>query len=198
MCPALLCLWKCHCKTLPVFHVCLGKVSLDPFWGPVMDGLVSAAAPSVTAQTASGVKSQQAQAEMDVSAELGTLGHSFSGKQNKGFGLLAWLWLQLSESLPRTQFCRSWNSGGCNQNDAHLRSVKPWTIWVFCGGFFVFLMFREKGSLLRNVWASLQLTCWSLQHCWNLLMSNYYWTHREYHRAHFVWVFLIWIFNVLH
>lgn len=120
------------------------------------------------------------------------------GKQNKGFGLLTWLWLQLSESLQRIQFCRSWNSRGCNQNDAHLSSVKPWAIWGFLGVFFCFLMFREKGSLLRSVWASLQLSCWSLQNCWNLLMSCYCWTHREYHRAHFVWVFLIWIFNVLH
>lgn len=42
----------------------------------MIDGLVSAAAPSVTAQTASGAESQQAQAEMDVSAELGTLGEA--------------------------------------------------------------------------------------------------------------------------
>lgn len=46
----------------------------------MIDGLMSAAAPSVTAQTASAVKSQQAQPEMDVSAELGTLGHSQGGK----------------------------------------------------------------------------------------------------------------------
>lgn len=46
----------------------------------MIDGLMSAAAPSVTAQTASAVKSQQAQPEMDVSAELGTLGHSQGSK----------------------------------------------------------------------------------------------------------------------
>lgn len=42
----------------------------------MIDGLVSAAAPSVTAQAASAVRSQQAQPEMDVSAELGSPGHS--------------------------------------------------------------------------------------------------------------------------
>lgn len=53
----------------------------------MIDGLVSAAAPSVTAQTASGAKSQPAQAEMDVSAELGTLEHS-QGSERKA--LVIW------------------------------------------------------------------------------------------------------------
>lgn len=53
-----------------------------------------------------------------------------------GFGLLLWLWLQSSENSQRIQFCGFWNSRGCNQNDARLSSVKPWTMWglfrVFC------------------------------------------------------------------
>lgn len=43
-------------------------------------GLVSAAAPSVPAQAAPGAQSQAAQAEMDVSAELATLGLSQGNK----------------------------------------------------------------------------------------------------------------------
>lgn len=44
--PNALKLWKCHCKILVIFCVCLDEVSLDPFWRLLMYGLVSAMLPS--------------------------------------------------------------------------------------------------------------------------------------------------------